>query len=213
MPWKLLFNIVNAAAIFIVQEEDAEQKWLLHESQILWLSLCNLAEFDASENQNLPRCYLFQNYNLNVLFSWWSPTASNQKASLCETQQWLMVGSVLSHVLGGWMMSKLLSLKAAKLFLFVPAAGQAEDIVWHWADRTIPLKSQATLQVAPWKFYDTDIFLLICFICISRKRRAEAALLKLINNWALISLIFLQPTVTLTLQVKKRKKKSLSGNQ
>ena len=31
----------------------------------------------------------------------------------------------------GWLMSKLLSLEAAKVPLSVPAAGQAENVAWH----------------------------------------------------------------------------------
>lgn len=63
---------------------------------------------------------------------------------------------MLSHALEGWMMSKLLSLKAAKLSLFVSSAGLAADISWHYADAIIPLRSQATL-LRPYEFFFVSI--------------------------------------------------------
>lgn len=110
-----------------------------------------------------------------------------KNGSLAVTQRWLMGAFMLSHVLEGWMMSKLLSLKVAKLLLPVPAAGWAEEISRHYVDGTIPLRSQATSRscVTFYFFLIIIIFSLTCLCLLYSLSRTRSE--EWIYNWALCS--------------------------
>lgn len=96
---------------------------------------------------------------------------------------------MLSHMLEGWMMSKLLSLKAAKLSPPASDAGRLKISPGIRVDRAIPLRSQATLQ---W-LYENFIILTFsssCVLYLLVKKRAQKH-----NNQAFTSL-FSQPAVS-----------------
>lgn len=72
---------------------------------------------------------------------------------------------MLSLALRGWMMSKLLSLKVAKLSLPpCPTEGWAEDISWHYADETVSLRTRASLCVDDFFFF-LVVFIILTFSC------------------------------------------------